>query len=109
MHDFCFHNLERYPQTFWLPSDVPGFDGGFSTPVVPFRWRGFVRSKNRERLPYMYIGNQNLQPPIFVSMGVGVMSLPRVPRAFCLNSPANINYSTEEPLTSLSEKVVSSW
>ena len=40
MHDFCFHHLEwypqRYPQTFWLPSDVPGFDGGVDTPVVPF-------------------------------------------------------------------------
>ena len=49
MHDFCFHNLEwspqRYPQTFWLPSDFPGFDGGFSTPVDLFRWLDLFRSQ----------------------------------------------------------------
>ena len=59
MHDFCFHHLEwypqRYPQTFWLPSDFPGFDGGFGTPVDLFRWFVLFRSQKRDGVVDMYI------------------------------------------------------
>ena len=74
MHDFCFHNLEwypqRYPQTFWLPSDFPGFDGGFSTPVDLFRWLDLFRSQNRGGGPYMYISDRATRAPFSVLMEV---------------------------------------
>ena len=70
MHDFCFHHLawhpQRYPQNVWLPSDVPGFDGGFGTPVGLFLWRVLIRSENRDGVVDMYMGVRNLHPPFSV-------------------------------------------
>ena len=69
MHDFCFHHLawhpQRYPQNVWLPSDVPGFDGGFGTPVGLFLWRVLIRSKNRDGVGDIYIPDRITYPPFF--------------------------------------------
>ena len=74
MNDLGFQVLEgcpqSYPQTFWLPSDVPGFDGGFSTTVGLFLWRVLIRSENRDGVVDMYIPDRHLYPPFFVSMKV---------------------------------------
>ena len=62
MNNFYSYHLESYPQsypqTFWLPSDVPGFDGGFSTPVRGFSWGDSFRSQNRDGVVNIYIGNR---------------------------------------------------
>ena len=74
MNNFSSNHLEwhpqRYPQTFWLPSDFPGFDGGFSTPVDLFRWLDLFRSQNRDGVVDNYIGNRRTRLPFFVSKKV---------------------------------------
>ena len=74
MDDFLFSPLKGYPQsypeTFWLPSDFSGFDGGFSTPVDLFRWLDLFRSQNRDGVVDMYIPDRRTRLPFFVSKKV---------------------------------------
>ena len=58
VNDLDFQVLEGCPQTFWLPSDFPGFDEGFSTPVSGFSWGDSFRSQNRDGVVNIYIGNR---------------------------------------------------